>query len=431
MNKPWIDPRRSPEVRAGFIKIAVGQMTAGWSNAQIKGSMAAVYSNNPKDSRIQAVIDEARQQCGIPDPEGTPQAPEIDFIDIARWDAEAPPKRLWAVPDRIPSLQPSLLSGAGGIGKTILLLQLSFAVAAGLDWIGTLPEAGPIIYLGAEDDADELHRRLAAIRDHYAAYSDVQFATLAKRLHLTSYAGEDAALGRPNRGGVIEPTPLFNRLFEQACDIRPRVIGLDTISDIYGGNEHDRMQVAAFIGLLRKMALQSGAAIIVNAHPSLTGISSGSGLAGSTGWHDKVRSRMYFKPIATEGDEEPAPELRELLFLKNNYGPLGERIVLRWRNGVFVPEVGPAAFSRQAFEQMAEVEFLNLLDRYALQGRDVSDKKSPAYAPAQFAKEPAAKAKRLNSKMLADAMLRLFEANRIRVEIAGPPSRQTRRIVRV
>jgi hypothetical protein len=29
-------------------------------------------------------------------------------------------------------------------------------------------------------------------------------------------------------------------------------------------------------------------------HPSLTGINSGTGLSGTTGWHNSVRARMYF-----------------------------------------------------------------------------------------------------------------------------------------
>jgi hypothetical protein len=37
-----------------------------------------------------------------------------------------------------------------------------------------------------------------------------------------------------------------------------------------------------------KMAIQANAYIIVNSHPSLTGINSGSGLSGSTGWHNSV-----------------------------------------------------------------------------------------------------------------------------------------------
>ena len=63
-----------------------------------------------------------------------------------------------------------------------------------------------------------------------------------------------------------------------ACDIRPKLIVLDNAADIYGGNENDRAQVRQFIGLLRGMAIASGAGVLLTSHPSLTGISTGTGL---------------------------------------------------------------------------------------------------------------------------------------------------------
>ena len=113
--------------------------------------------------------------------------------------------------------------GEGAIGKTIVLLQQSVAHVLERDWLGTLPEPGPVIYLGAEDEPDELHRRIADITQHYSA----SISELNGRLHLLSLAGEDAVLGRPQHNGSIQPTPLFSRLMEAACDIRPVLIGVN------------------------------------------------------------------------------------------------------------------------------------------------------------------------------------------------------------
>ena len=123
---------------------------------------------------------------------------------------------------------------------------------------------------------------------------------------------------------------------------------LDTVADIFPGNENDRSQVSQFVGLLRRLAIEANCAVIVSAHPSLTGINSGTGLSGSTGWHNGVRARMYFKTAATAAGEEPDKELRELQFMKNNYGPLAEPMLLRWRNGVFVPEGGVGSLEKLA-----------------------------------------------------------------------------------
>jgi RecA-family ATPase len=349
----------------------------------------------------------------------------LPFINISEWDSEPVPTRQWAVADRIPLRQPTLFSGEGAIGKTLIALQLSVAHVTARDWLKTIPEPGSVIYVGAEDDTDELHRRLADICAHY----NVRFADLTGNLHLLSFAGKDALLGIAGRDGIVKATSLFERLHRAARDKQPKLIVLDTVSDIFVGNENDRAQVRQFVALLRRLAIDTNAAVLVLSHPSLTGINSGTGLSGSTGWHNSVRARMYLKVAATEDGEEPAPELRELQFMKNNYGPLAERILLRWRNGVFVPEPGTGSLEKAAAEAKAENAFLDILARFNRQERNVSDKSGPTFAPALFAQEAEAKTTRIRKPALVDAMRRLFAANRIHLETYGKPSRPFKRLV--
>lgn len=343
---------------------------------------------------------------------------ELDFIDLSRWDAEPVPPREWAVLDRIPMRQPTLFSGDGGKGKTRILLQLSCAHALGKDWLGMLPEPGPAIYLGAEDDEDELHRVLATIADHYQS----NFANLqAGGLYPLSLAGKDALLAVPDRNEIMRPTPLFEALKQAACDIRPKLIGIDTASDAFGGQENNRSQVRQFISMLRELAIASNSAVVLNSHPSLTGLNTGSGISGSTAWHNSVRARMYLKSAATDKGDEPDPDLRELEFLKNNYGPTGTKIMLRWQRGVFVPAQSTTSLDKMAQEQKADEVFLTLMKQFDQQGRNVSDRLSPSYAPAVFSKEAAAAG--LRKEALAQAMRRHFAANKIHVSHYGRPSR--------
>jgi RecA-family ATPase len=365
---------------------------------------------------------DAKRQNGKFDDAGPDKLP---FIDIAAWDGAPVPSREWAVPDRFPLRQPALLSGEGAVGKTILLLQLCVAHVLGRDWVGALPTPGPALYLGAEDDDDELHRRLADIAAHHGA----RFADLSPDLHMLSFAGKDAILGTPNRNGIIEPTPLFKRLHEAAQKIRPKLIGLDTSADIFAGNENDRAQVRQFVALLRRLGIDANASVLVCSHPSLTGINSGSGLSGSTGWHNSVRARAYFKAAVTEAGEEPDPNLRELQFMKNNYSPIADRVLLRWCNGVFVPAPAVGSIEKLAAERKAEEVFLLLLQRFNRQERNVNDKKGTSYAPALFSDEPEAKTDKLKNEALASAMRRLFVANKIHVEPYGRPSRPASRLI--
>src|SRR5262249_31901008 len=153
-----------------------------------------------------------------------------------------------------------------------------------------------------------------------------------------------------------------------------------------------------------------------------TGISTGTGLSGSTAWHNSVRSRCYLHPATTEKGDEPDPELRELTFLKNNYGPLSERVLLRWKAGVFVPEPSTGSLDKLAADTRAEETFLALVGRFSEQGRAVSASSTANnYAPNVFSKDPGANG--VHKRDFVNAMNRLFHSRKIRVEQYGRPSR--------
>ena len=118
-------------------------------------------------------------------------------------------------------------------------------------------------------------------------------------------------------------------IFAEVRALRPRCVVLDTVSDVFLGDEIKRDQVRQFGTLLRKLAIDGNCAVVCSSHPSLTGLKSGSGLSGSTQWHNSVRARAYFRRPKANGDDEDETEqsdneLRELEFLKNSYGPLGK-----------------------------------------------------------------------------------------------------------
>jgi RecA-family ATPase len=352
------------------------------------------------------------------------EAGPLAMLDVPAWDGVPVPARDWAVRDRIIRRAVTLLSGEGGIGKSILILQLACAHVLARDWFGQLPEPGPVLYLNAEDDERELHFRLAAI----VAHLKTSFGAL-KDLHLVPLAGEDALLGVPDRTGIIQPTPLFERLFRTAAEIKPVLIALDTAADTFGGNENDRSQVRQFISLLRRLAITGNSAVLLASHPSLTGINSNSGLSGSTGWHNSVRSRLFFK--ASESDDGVSHDLRELEVKKNNYGPTGEVVRMVWRNGVFVPVSAPSAPEQAAADAAVDAMFLQLLEKCDRNGDNVSPKRtSNNFAPSVFAKTPEARKAHFGRQHFEDALDRLVAADRIVIETYGPPSRLATRLVR-
>jgi len=109
----------------------------------------------------------------------------------------------------------------------------------------------------------------------------------------------------------------------EARNAHPRAgryrLHIDTSADVFGGDEISRSQVRQFVGLLIGIALRNNCAVILLAHPSMSGMASGTGTSGSTGWHNSVRSRMYL-----EGDDKD-DDARTLKFKKSNYGGLRRR----------------------------------------------------------------------------------------------------------
>jgi RecA-family ATPase len=351
--------------------------------------------------------------------------PPLPFINISNWDNESVPPREWAVPDRIPLRQAHLFSGEGAAGKSTIGMHQCFAHALARDWLGTMPRPGPTLFIDAEDDDDELHRRAFAIINHYGATFE---EAVQGGIHLMSLAGEDAVLAVPTRGGKIEPTPLYQQLLEAAGDIRPVMMVIASSANVYAGDENIRPQVQQFAGLLTRLAKLAGGSVSLISHPSLTGINTDTGLSGTTQWHNAFRSRHYLKSIKPEAGEQPDSDIREIVFKKNNYGPISESIVLRWQNGLFLPVQGIQSLDRLAQEDQANEVFLTILRRFALANRNVSDKTGTKYAPAMFAREDEAKKAGASSKLLASAMRRLFQAGKIWNEPCGPPSKHQYRL---
>jgi RecA-family ATPase len=349
--------------------------------------------------------------------------PPLPWIDTSNWDNEPVPEQKWAVLDRVPLHQVCLFSGEGAVGKSIAQLHLCAAHALGRDWLGSLPEPGPAIFVDAEDDAKVLHRRLAAVADHY----QVTFSDMVD-LHLISLAGHDAVLATASRSGKIEATPLYEQVLEAAGDIKPKMIGIASSANVFAGSEIERTQVQQFVSMLTRLAITADGSVVLISHPSLTGVNTDTGLSGSTAWHNAVRARFYMKGVKPGNGEQPDNDLREIVFKKNQYGPVAESIVLRYQNGLYLPVLGTGSLERLAQEAKANDLFLALLRRFTKENRNVSDRTGPGYAPAVFAREDEATQAKLDNKALEAAMRRLFKEGKIWNEPYGKASRPHYRV---
>ena len=131
----------------------------------------------------------------------------------------------------------------------------------------------------------------------------------------------------------IRMTTLWSQVEHAAAGCQ--IIIFDTVRKVFGGNELKDKQVSAFIAALLRLAMRNEAVVILTAHPSNEGMSSGSGLAGNRAWHNDVRSRLYLTE-PKGADRAMDPNKRLLRGMKNNYGPKGKAKEIWWHKGVFV-----------------------------------------------------------------------------------------------
>lgn len=176
-----------------------------------------------------------------------------------------------------------------------------------------------------------------------------------------------------------------------------------------------------FIGILRGLALRQRCAVMLLGHPSLTGLSSGTGTSGSTAWNNSVRSRLYLSRIIQDG-YEPDPDKRVMSTKKANYGRIGGEINMTWREGVFVPDEQPTGLDALAVNAKAERVFLTLLGKLTEQGRRVNAAGGQAYAPKVFSDHPDNEG--VTKRAFKAAMERLLSAGKLRVAEDGPPSKR-------
>jgi RecA-family ATPase len=294
------------------------------------------------------------------------------------------PQRRWLVPDWIPLSRVTALYGPGGEGKTLLAQMLATAAAIGAIWLGLPVLRCKSLLQFCEDDLDEMHRRQDAINQFYGCSQ----ADLGDMRWLPRLGDDNVLMSFVTVRGVH--TPLFEQLLTEAKNFGAELVITDTLADVFSGNENDRGQARIFVQqTLALLARELKGAVLALAHPSRSGITSGTGESGSTGWDAAFRSRLYLETPKPEAGDPPDPYARLLTRKKANYALRDAVIEMRWQNGVFVTKTPIGGILGSIYRKSAERVFLDLLDRTTVEGQPVSsNSRSGNFAPRLFAMRP-------------------------------------------
>lgn len=338
--------------------------------------------------------------------ETPPPKPETNsrpIINPVDWYGVPVPARQWIVEDLLPANVVTMLSGDGGLGKSTLALQLAIACAMEDSWLGFKTTPCKVLIVACEDEPEELHRRIYSI----IQASPFDFSNLVD-LRIIPGAGHDNILvdfdDHANHG---KRTEFCDFVAAEAKKFGARLTILDSLHDFFGGNENARPQARQFINHLRKIAMDTTGAVLLLAHPSVSGLTNKDGRSGSTAWGNTVRSRLYL----TKPDDPDASHLL-LKTVKANYAKSGGETRIEYRSGQFYPldiQANPDPVYQQV--QVDDI-FLTCLKSCTANGRRVTNSKHGHYAPKEFA---AMKSINRGYTILdfERAMVRLFEDKKI------------------
>jgi hypothetical protein len=263
-------------------------------------------------------------------------AEKLPLEPVSKWAIRPQPgPRDFVITGLVPGRRVSSFLADGGLGKTTITMQIGVHVAVNRAIYGLEVSGGRVLGIFCEDEADELDRKVRAACD-------------AEQIELEQ-VDQFVAISREGMNNLLcwfehdqlMLTPFYHQLEATVAAFLPRLVILDTLADFFGGDYLSTPHVRQFIKTaLGRLCVRHGCAVLLVAHPSASGRSSGEGDGFSTAWNNSVRSRLYLRRPKTE-DTDAAQDRRVLEVRKANYGPGGVSIPLIWRAGAFVPDAEP------------------------------------------------------------------------------------------
>ncbi|MYH57154.1 MAG: AAA family ATPase [Boseongicola sp. SB0675_bin_26] len=311
LDEPWSEEELRLHGGSGYDSaVRNGGVPGEWTKAYKRAEKASMFSKVEGD------------QAGKP--------AEVAPLPLETWDRTEPPPRKWLVEDWIPAGRLGSLYGKGGLGKSLLALQIAAAVMHGGKPVATrdpsdkdraeasgiaktLQGGQRVLWLSWEDETDEFKRRW---RQAYHAKAITEEYPDPAWLGLVDMRKIGGALWGPDGAGGFNWTETGKRFLSMLEGYALAVI--DPLAAAFMSSEIDRSQVRAFASALDRQAEESGCAVLIVGHPPKEEERSGkSGYSGSTDWRNAVRYMMLLETsdetgiqVHDDGKERKAGALR-------------------------------------------------------------------------------------------------------------------------
>lgn len=277
--------------------------------------------------------------------------PELDFSSdlwrtglVADLVGTTPPPIEWVVGDVLPRGKVVMLGGPGGSGKSFLMLILAMAHATGEPLLGadTFAPTGPsnarkVISFTAEDDRDDVHRRLHAVFDAYTM-SDEMRDEVGSMFSVQCTRGKDWRMVE-EVGGVLVASKAVDLIIDKLRnELGLSLLMLDPSVMFAGVDENDNAAAAVYMRVLDRIARELNCAVLVGTHTNKGLLTSTdvdqSAVRGASAFVDNARGSWILRTMTSDEAANHAIVDSErhryvcLRVTKNNYGPTGAEVWL-------------------------------------------------------------------------------------------------------
>ncbi|WP_250972458.1 AAA family ATPase [Agrobacterium rosae] len=213
-----------------------------------------------------------QQASPVPANDNVPTEPALSIFDwtVDRFKGE-PPKVEYLVDGVMPAGVPGMVSAMGDTGKSYAMLELHRRVSFGSSMYDTPIFGGKVLARGtsvmitSEDDAGEVHRRIAAIDRKEDRFTELGAKMIV--VPLPSVGGAQAFWKEDRRHGLLE-TDHYRRICDQLSKIDDlRVVTFDPLASFAHLPLNEDPAAGQFVCTsLSRLATETGATVLVAHH---------------------------------------------------------------------------------------------------------------------------------------------------------------------
>jgi hypothetical protein len=358
--------RRGDHWHNNLLKLTAHWIGRGWSDAEIQTAAEALtlsgYTIEHTRRDVAQMIAGARRKWGKDDPTHNVEEEFLSALDLTEWTAdryagEAKPIR-WLCRGTVPLGVPVLVAAMGGLGKSLLALDLALHAAAGVVGLeqphlifgGRLEGEGTAVVVTAEDSFDAIHRRLNRIDPEARRLRHPQRLIV---LPTSSVGGAQPLITVDRR--TVTRAPFLSVIREQLARFDDlRLVVFDPLQAFVAADVNADPAAAQFLwSTMSELAATTGATVLLTHHMRKEGMSrivdaddAREAIRGTTALVDGARlvyalwkvDKDTAKPICDQLDVpfEPGKIVRAAVVKANDEANYSMHTYVRQKSGLLI-----------------------------------------------------------------------------------------------